>query len=299
MMVSSKSSLIGLLRWQQKNVLLYASAALMALLLIRAAELVWLELPVLPLQVIGAAIGIFVSFRTNSAYDRWWEARKLWGGLINVSRMFATQAVTYLAPADREVTTRLVHRHIAYVHALRSLLRGQDPLQDETFLAVVPDDPDSLRGQSNLTHALVHMQLHDVVALDAQGKLSEFRTQSIDRSLTTILDVQGGCERIKNTPFPKGYGFIADRLVLTYAVLLPFALVHTLGWMAIPANVLVCLSFSLISEAGRVLEDPFNLFWNGLPLSNMSQTIERNLRERLGETELPEIPGPDKQGILM
>ena len=156
-----------------------------------------------------------------------------------------------------------------------------------------------MQGQSNLTHALLHLQMKDVIELEADGKLSEFRTQSLDGSVMTLLDVQGGCERIKKTPFPRGYGFIAERLVIAYALLLPFALVHTLGWMAIPANVLVCLSFALISEAGRVLEDPFSLFWNGLPLTNMSLTIERNVRERIGERDLPEIPGPDANGILM
>lgn len=299
MMVSNKGSVVRLLSWQWRNVLLFSACALVALLLIDVAEQRWLELPVLPLQVIGAALGIFVSFRTNSAYDRWWEGRKLWGKLINVSRMWATQAVMYVGPADEERAKRMVHRHVAYVHALRRLLRQQDPFEDEHFMRALPDDPDSLQGQSNLTHALLHLQMQDVIELEAAGGLSEFRTQSLDGSIMTLLDVQGGCERIKKTPFPRGYGFIAERLVVAYALLLPFALVHTLGWMAIPANVLVCLSFALISEAGRVLEDPFSLFWNGLPLTNMSLTIERNVRERIGDRELPEIPGPDAAGILM
>ena len=299
MMVSNKGSVVRLLSWQWRNVLLFAACAMVALLLIDVAGQRWLELPVLPLQVIGAALGIFVSFRTNSAYDRWWEGRKLWGKLINVSRMWATQAVMYVGPADEERAQRMVHRHVAYVHALRRLLRQQDPFEDEHFVRALPDDPESLQGQSNLTHALLHLQMKDVIELEAQGKLSAFRTQSLDGSVMSLLDVQGGCERIKKTPFPRGYGFIAERLVIAYALLLPFALVHTLGWMAIPANVLVCLSFALISEAGRVLEDPFSLFWNGLPLTNMSLTIERNVRERIGDRDLPEIPGPDASGILM
>lgn len=299
MMVSEKGSLLRLLTWQWRNVALFVGFALATVLLTRIPGLEFLALPVLPLQVIGAALGIFVSFRTNSAYDRWWEGRKLWGRLINVSRMFATQAVMYVQPADKAVAQRLVHRHIAYVHALRTLLRKQDPFADEAFIRALPDDPELYRGQSNLTHALLDKQLREVVELDAEGRLSEFRTQSIDRSLMTMLDVQGGCERIKKTPFPRGYTFIAGRLIIAYAMLLPFALVGSLSWMTIPANVLVCLSFALISEAGRVLEDPFTMFFNGLPLNDMSLTIERNLRERLHETNLPEIPGPDPRGILM
>ncbi len=98
---------------------------------------------------------------------------------------------------------------------------------------------------------------------------------------------------------PRGYGFIADRLILVYGCLFPLALVAHLGILTIPINVLVCLSFALISEAGRVLEDPFTMFWNGLPLSALSTTIELNLRQRLGETELPSMPAPNERGILM
>ena len=299
MMVSNKGSLAALLWWQKNLVLLFVASAVAAVLLVDHVGVTEVKLPTMPVAVVGAALGIFVSFRTNSAYDRWWEGRKLWGKLINVSRMFASQAMLYVAPADREAAVRLVHRHVAYVHALRRLLRLEDAFTDERFMNALPDDPEPMRGQSNLTHLLLHKQLEDIVALDAAGKLSEFRTQSFDRSIMTLLDVQGGCERIKKTPFPRGYTFIAQRLITAYGILFPLALVDQLGWLTVPINVLVCLSFALISEAGRVLEDPFNMFWNGLPLTNMSVTIERNVRERVGESELPEIPGPNERGILM
>ena len=131
------------------------------------------------------------------------------------------------------------------------------------------------------------------------GALSDLRLQSFDRVLGNLHDAQGGCERIKNTPFPRGYGFIAERLVLAFGCLLPFALVRDLGWLTVPMNLLVCSSFSLIGEAGRVLEDPFTMFWNGLPLSALSKTIEINLRQRLGEVDVPALPQPDERGILM
>ena len=299
MMVGNSGSTLRLLQWQWRNVVIMTMGAVLAFVLIKVVGLHWMELPVLPLQVVGAALGIFVSFRTNSAYGRWWEGRQLWGKLINVSRMWASQAIHYVGPADPELAKRLVHRHVAYVHALRVLLRLEDPFADADFVRTVPDDLDGLQGQSNLTHALLHKQLEEITALQAAGKLDPLRLQSMDGSLMTMLDVQGGCERIKKTPFPRGYAFIAERLIMAYALLLPYALVHDLGWVAIPANVLVCLSFGLISEAGRVLEDPFNMFYNGLPLTNMSLTIERNIRERLGETDLVEITKPDARGILM
>lgn len=299
MMVSNRGSVLRLLLWQWRAVVLFLLGGLGAVALWRLPEHHWLMLPMAPLAVVGAALGIFVSFRTNSAYDRWWEGRKLWGRMINVSRHFATQVINYLPDDAVVVRRRIVHRHVAYVHALRCLLRGQDPLEDADFVRTVPDDPERYRGQSNVTHALLHRQSAELVELDDAGRLSELRMQLLDRSLEEMLAVQGGCERIKNTPMPRGYGFIADRLIMTYGFLFPLALVNELGWLVVPINVLVCLSFTLISEAGRVLENPFSLFWNGLPLYSMSMTIERNLGERLGDEDLVEIPGVDARGILM
>lgn len=300
MMVSNKGSVLRLLYWQWRSAVLFTVAAVAAVLVWKfVPALHWLVLPMPPLAVVGAALGIFVSFRTNSAYDRWWEGRKLWGRMVNVSRHFGTQVIHYL-PADApELKQRIVHRHAAYVHALRCLLRQQDPLADADFVRTLPDDPERYRGQSNITHAILHQQAAELVELVDARRLSELRMQLLDRSLEEMLGVQGGCERIKKTPMPRGYGFIAERLIAAYGVLFPLALVSELEWMIVPINVLVCLSFTLISEAGRVLEDPFTMFWNGLPLEHLSKTIERNLGERLGDESLVEVPGVDERGILM
>ncbi len=300
MMVSNQGSVLRLLMWQWRAALLFTVAGAAAAFIWQFVPgLHWLALPVSPLAVVGAALGIFVSFRTNSAYDRWWEGRKLWGRMVNVSRHFGTQIIHYLPADATQEKQRLVHRHAAYVHALRCLLRQQDPLADAEFLRALPDDPEQYRGQSNITHAILHQQMAELVALDDARRLSEFRMQLLDHSIEEMLAVQGGCERIKKTPMPRGYGFIAERLIMAYGVLFPLALVSELGWLIVPINVLVCLSFALISEAGRVLEDPFTMFWNGLPLGHLSMMIDRNLGERLGDESLVEIPGVDARGLLM
>lgn len=286
--------------WQWKRTALFLLAGLAVTASVEIWDLTYLELPTLPLSVVGAAIGIFVSFRTNQAYDRWWEGRKLWGALINQSRHWASQVTKYVDGKHEQ--RRLVHRHAAYVHALRCLLRQQDPFDDDDFLArilVSGDDVDSLRGESNLTHALLDRQLEALVALNRAGTLGDLRLQSMDETLRDLINIQGGCERIKKTPMPPLYGLLANRLVELYAFLLPLAVVERMGWWTIPVNLLVCTAFSLIAEAGRVLEDPFNLFFNGLPLSAISRMIEVNTRQRLGETELPPMLTPDAGGVLM
>ncbi len=294
-----ESNPLGLLKWQQNRAIFYGAVGGAAWLLISPLGLDFLALPVMPITVVGAAIGIFTSFRANQAYDRWWEGRKLWGKLINTSRHWSSQVLHYLPEGDTELKRTLVERHMAYVHTLRCALRGQDPFHDTDFKRTLPSSDDGLKGSTNLNHALLHQQMAAVTGLNGEGKLDSHRLESMDRMLMDLLNIQGGCERIKGTPLPRGYGYIAELLINLFAAMLPFALVHDLGIIAIPMNVLVCLAFALISEAGRVLEDPFSLFYNGLPLSSLSIKIERNLRDRLGDTDLPHMPTESPLGVLM
>jgi putative membrane protein len=286
-----------LLVWQWRRALFYLGTATAAWMIIEPLGFEALQLPVTPISIVGAAVGIFVSFRANQSYDRWWEGRKLWGRMINSSRHFCDQLLRYTAPEDAEQAQEMVIRHIAYVHTLRCLLRGQSPFDDPDYKRMGPNTP-LHRESTNLTHLLLDEQLTELVALNNAGRLAPLRLQSMDSTLMDFLNIQGGCERIKGTPIPRGYAFIVEMLIQLFAVMLPFSLVHELGWVAIPFNALVCLSFALISEAGRVLEDPFTMFFNGLPLHNLSTKIERNLRQRMGH-DLPPPVVADHRGILM
>lgn len=283
--------------WQWRSSLLFLGAGAAVAAAYEVYDQTYLDLPTLPLAVVGAALGIFVSFRTNSAYDRWWEGRKLWGRMINESRHWASQIASYVQ--DDELRRRLVRRHVAYVHALRCLLRQQDPFADEEVTAMLQDDEAALRDESNLTHALLARQLDDLVEMNADGALNDFRLQSLDTTLRELINIQGGCERIKKTPMPPLYGLLATRLVQFYAVLFPLSVVEELGWWTVPVNLLVCIGFFLIAEAGRVLEDPFTMFFNGLPLSAISRMIDVNARQRIGETDLPPMITPGDNGVLM
>ena len=297
MMVSNAQSVFGILAWQWQRALFFAVTASVAYGLHVGPAWTHLVLPATPLAVVGGAIGIFVSFRTNHCYARWWEGRQLWGRLINNTRDLGSLAVAALPAEDARV---LVRRTIAHAHVLRCALREQDVSADAQVLAFTDEaERAAWVGDRNIAYALLHAQRAHLTRLADEGVVEGPRYLAFDRILANLHDVQGGCERIKRTPFPRGYNFIADRLVLLYGILLPFALVSDLSWVSIPMNVIVCMSFALISEAGRVLEDPFNMFWNGLPLSALATTIEINLRQRLGEKDVPPLPKPDEKGILM
>jgi putative membrane protein len=257
-------------------------------------------LPDLPVTVLGAAIGIFVSFRTNSAYDRWWEGRKLWGQLVNSSRHFCAQTLAYLALPSLAARRRvLILQQVLYVHALRCELRSEAVAADPDIERVASEcEVDVAASAASLTTRLLRRQLQELAQLADKGELDARRLQTLDQTLATLLDVQGGCERIRNTPLPPNYARIAELLIRTYAILLPLAIVDDLHWLAIPVSIVVCLAFKLISEVGRVLEDPFTRDWDALPLHALSRTIERNLRDAVGDAA-PPAATPDELGVLL
>lgn len=301
MIIGTQASVVRLLLWQWRNITL---SMVLSVAVVTAYEILgwkWLEIPTLPAVVVGAALGIFVSFRTNSAYDRWWEGRKLWGRLINTSRHITIQALRYI-PQHSHATSirRIVTRHVVYVNTLRCLLRLEDPLKDEDVgRHLVDGEREQLEGSSNMTARLLDFQLRDLTELNRGGVVDNFRLRSFDESIRELLDIQGGCERIKKTPLPRIYSFMSERMVQWFGALFPCALVQEMSWGAIPVSILVTLGFKLISETGRVLEDPFSTFWNGLPLSNMSRMIEINLLELLGDENLPEPTQPNPPHVLM
>ncbi len=302
MFVTYKGSVLGILQWQWRWVLIFAGIAVVvtALDILGLAQM--LRLPTAPLGVLGAAVGIFVSFRTNAGYERWWEGRRIWGQLVNSSRMLCSQVITYIpgeSPEAQALRERMVLRHLAWVHALRVSLRGEN-LMDDVALSRCStlSQREAMSKAPNVCYWLLDEQLKDLRAAEAFG-LTELKQQSIDRTITTLLDVQGGCERIRNTPLPGGYGFIAERLTALFAFMLPLAIVESIGWFSIPITVIVCLSFLLIGEVGRVLENPFSLFWPALPLGQLSTMIEINLKTTAGLSEVPAPVQPNELGIMM
>jgi putative membrane protein len=299
MMVSNRTSFFGVLLWQWQHTLVFVAGGVAAWVGHDLLEWEHLRLPTAPASIIGAALGIFAAFRANAAYARWWEGRQLWGRLVNTSRMWAIQCRAYLT--DGVVIDRLVRRHALYVHVLRCQLRDDDPFKDVHVLRLLDrlgfpeEERKRLQSQTSIGHDILDEQL---ATLAATPGLDGLRLQSLDTTIMAFLDVQGGCERIKRTPMPRGYGFFVERLLLFFALLFPFCVVADVGWFVVPVNVVVCMGFTLISETGRVLEDPFTHFWNSLPITNIAVNIERNITQRIGDTELPAPIAVDDKGIL-
>ncbi len=251
----------------------------------------------LPFSIVGVALSIFLAFRNNASYDRYWEGRKLWGGLVNASRSFGRQATTLLVAAPdetaelRALQRQLVYRQIAYVNALRASLRGDDIAAAQAEL-LTDAELQRVGALENPPIALLQEQSLALVAAATRGWLSEQRLQALDETLGELTNLQGGCERIKKTPIPLAYRFFAQRFVRAFCSLLPFALVEQLGPVTIVASVAVAFVFLVLDRIGDIIQDPFTTNFNGLALAAMCRTIEVDLRRQLGETTVPPLLTP-------
>ncbi len=265
----------------------------------------WVGSKSIPLALYGSAIGIIVSFRNNSAYGRWWEARGLWGQIVNNSRSLARQvsSVVHCPRTEPEqsaacdaLRVRLVHLQIAYVHALRQQLRGLDPLAEIRLVLSEAELPDAelviYQGQKNVSLAIQRTMSGLLREAHTRGWVNALEWQAMDRNLDDLMDAQGGSERIKNTPMPKQYDFFPMLFVRIYCVLLPIGMVESLGWFTPLGSTLVGFMFLALDKIGRDLEDPFDNTIYDIPLTAICRTIETNLRQLLNETHLPapEVP---------
>src|SRR5436309_10338 len=218
-----------------------------------------IAIPDLTISVLGAVLGMLLGFRTNSAYDRWWEARKLWGSLVNSSRSLARQAISFIQSpsgdaqdeAVRHART-LVYHQIAFVHALRLALRKQDPWVELSRL-LDPDTVASLKSEKNVPAALLQRMGEEASRLGRQDFLSDLQLQRLDSTFTDLSNIQGGCERIKNTPLPRQYDFYPELLVKAYCTILPFVLVDELKWFTPVATVVIGFAFLVLNRIGKNL----------------------------------------------
>ncbi len=266
----------------------------------------WVGAKSLPLALYGSAISIIIGFRNNSAYARWWEARTLWGQIVNNSRSLARQvcATIHATHSDDDAEAaeivamqkQLVYYQIAFVHALRQQLRGLEPWSAIEPL-VSAADLAALKTQRNVALALQQKIGRALRDAKSRGWLDALEWQSVDRNVDDLADAQGGTERIKNTPLPKQYDFFPMLFVQLFCVLLPVGLVEQMGWYTPVGSTVVGFMFLAIDKIGRDLEDPFDNTIFDIPMNAITTTIETNLRQLLGETDLPE-PTKEVKGVL-
>jgi len=229
-------------------------------------------------SLLGIVLGLFLVFRTNSAYDRWWEGRRLWGGLVNSTRNFALKLNAALPQnhADRKWFAAMISN---FIYATKEHLRegvdfSQLEISDEDFST-------QLKNVSHKPNFIASAMYKKVDELMKSNIITGFHLTNLDKELKDFIDLLGACERIKKTPIPYSYTMYIKKFIFIYIVTLPFGFINTFGYFTVPTVVLISyilLSVELIAEE---IEDPFGRDSNDLPTDDLAKTIKANVKEIL------------------
>jgi putative membrane protein len=242
---------------------------------------VFSKLSATPFTLVGLSLSIFMSFRNNACYARWWEGRKQWGQLIVDVRCLARETAAFAGDPARQTILRGL---CGYAHALAARLRGEDErvVSNQWLVgaAVASSAP-------NVPDAILCLVGNECSKLVGRGVISEWRYTLLEARLVSLSGVQAACERINTTPLPFAYTLLLHRTAYLFCLLLPFGLAGLLGWATPLLSAIVSYTFFGLDALGDELEEPFGLDVNDLPLTAMVRTVERDLLAAMGETNLP------------
>lgn len=261
------------------RLLMIASLCVVAVLAAHLHPGVFAQISAIPFTLIGIALSIFMSFRNNACYDRWWEGRKLWGSLLIACRSLARRA-SILEETDRQYVLKGL---CGFTAGLAARLRGRD--EASAIRAHCGDGP--WEAAPNPTDALLQSIGKQCLLLMQDGRLGAIYHSLLEEQLHLLAQVQAGCERIALTPVPFSYSLLLHRTASIFCLALPFALVGSLGWWTLLPVLLVSYTFFGLDALSDQLEDPFGLEPNDLPLDAMTRTIEREMLAALGAQQLP------------
>lgn len=263
--------------------------------------LLMLSLPFSISAILGSALAIFIAFRNNTAYSRWWEARTLWASITNNSRIFARQIIanadnaTAIGKVSAEKAAaykkELVERQIAFAHALRLHLRNQESFEEFRHL-LSSEEFTYILTKNNIPNMILHRQGIRVKEGMKEEILGAFDNISLEPTLAGFNTFQGSCERIKQTPLLRQYDYFTRLFLYVFMLLLPFTLIGdftkmNIDFLMVPVATTIAFVFITISKVGAANEDPFENLTTDVPLTSLCNSIERDLKEMIGDSYLP------------
>jgi len=243
-------------------------------------------------MILGTVISLLLAFRSNQAYDRWWEARIIWGSVVNDSRSLARQIlcfteVGYEGDEVHLFRERFVKRQIAWNYALGRSLRKVNVL-DGLDRLLSKREMEFVKKYEHKPTALLELHARDLNHALNNGWINTFQQVELDKTLTRLCESMGKCERIKNTVFPATYSLYTHFALNFFIMLLPFGVIEYLNWVAIPLVVAISASFLLIEKMAIHLQDPFESKPTDTPMTAIAQNIEKNLKQMLRDQEISE-----------
>lgn len=296
----------------------------------------FLALPWQPIAIVGTAVAFLVGFKNNASYNRIWEARQIYGSIINDSRSFAYSLRDSVGGKNSETVKRMFYRHFAWLTALRFQLREPRTWENMTIerftefrkshyeipeaISKVEDELKCFLSESELVYILskknkatqlTAIQSEELGKLKASGEINDFQWNLLQQCLIKLTDDQGRAERIKNFPYPRNFASITTYLLFIFILLAPFGLLkemEKLGdgtflqgysvWLTIPFATIVTWAFHTLDTVGESSVNPFEGSSNDVPITQISRTIEIDMRDMLDETSLPAAIVPKNNIVL-
>lgn len=243
-----------------------------------------ISLPLAIPALLGTAVSLLLAFRTSQSYERWWEARTVWGAIVNDSRTLVRQAISFLPPHGPDAKV-IASRQIVWTYALGEALR-KVPFSDNVKKYLNDHRIDAV----NIPNALLDAHAKQIRDLRSENVLTEFKQVQLDTTLSRLCDSMGKCERIKTTVFPKSYSLLVHTMIYVFAAILPFGLDDSQLMVEILLSFLIPVMFIAIEKTAIIMQDPFENTPVDTPVTALAQTIEINIRQMVGEQHI----GPRK-----
>lgn len=318
--------------WTRRDIVALAVISFIPTALYYFLDVRWLVIPWVAIGLVGTAAAFLVGFKNTQTYNRLWEARQIWGSIINSSRTLGIMAL-HCVQGPRAVSRSIIYRHLAWVTALRYQLRDprvwenmklksnvefrsfytvpeqETTLENELKQYLSTAESDAVLKKKNRATQLIALQSAELKQLKESGHISELGFLEFEKLLAALYDHQGRAERIKNFPYPRQFATINQMFIRLFMVLLPFGILQEFSkmareigplflWATVPCSLIVSWVFLVMERIGEATENPFEGGANDVPISNISRTIEIDLREMLDEEDIPS-PTTPVNNILM
>ncbi|MBY0476064.1 MAG: hypothetical protein K2Q24_00315 [Chitinophagaceae bacterium] len=321
MHAGNQYSLKEFIVWTRRDIYALFFLAVVPTILFQLFNWHWLAIPWVPIAMIGTAAAFIVGFKNTQTYNRLWEARQIYGAIVNSSRSWGVMARDFVKdPAAQKI---LIYRHIAWLTALRFQLREsrkwentekkynieykrfyiipekESNLEAELKALISEQDATYVLQKKNRATQLISLQSLHLKQLKEAGNIEPLNYIELQNMLVNLYEQQGKCERIKNFPYPRQFASINKFFIVLFISIVPFGLLNEFQkmgehyvWLNIPFSMVVCWVFSSMERVGEATENPFEGGANDVPITALSRTIEIDLREMLDETELPSALQP-------
>lgn len=281
MLLDKKISILAFIKIIKFDIIAICSYAVVVGILDKHSFLANVSIPLGITAIIGTTVSLLLAFRTAQSYERWWEARIIWGSIVNDSRTLIRQLILFLPESNskKPVIDQFAERQIIWCYALSETLRKNE-FSDKVSKYL---HKEKIKNGQNIPNELLNRHSDNL----AKSGLHEFKQVQLDITLRSLCDAMGKCERIKNTVFPKSYSLLVHLLIYVFTTLIPFGLDHKYIGLEILLTVIIPLIFIAIERTAIIMQDPFENSPMDTPMTSLSVTIEINLKHMIGNASLP------------